>query len=93
MLKRLLAALLLLWPTAILACSVDADCKAGSTCLKASNASGICIEGIAPGNVTDQAATPDPNGTSGKSCTFDSDCGAGSRCIKDYATGVCMLGR
>jgi hypothetical protein len=92
--RRLLVALLLLWPTAVLACSVDADCKAGSTCLKASSsASGICIEGIGASNVTDQAAPPDPNGTNGRSCSFDSDCGAGSRCMKDYATGVCMLGR
>ena len=92
--------LFVLWPVAALACSRDADCKEGSTCLKTSGSvAGVCLEGISP---TTQVASgtrkapPDPNGTNGKSCAFDTDCELGSRCLKDYAgsgDGVCMVGR
>lgn len=93
--RTLILALAVLWPTAGFACNGDAECGAGSTCLKTSGSvAGICVEGIAPSNATDQGALPDPNGTNGKSCTFDTDCGIRSRCLRDYqySKGVCMVG-
>ena len=82
--RRVLVTLLVFWPIAGLACSGDSDCKPGSTCLKASGSiTGLCVEGISPGNQSDQEAPLDPNGTNGKACSFDTDCGTGSRCVKN----------
>jgi hypothetical protein len=93
--RMVIFALVVLWPVTSFACSSDKECNSGSTCFKASaSVPGICVEGIAPSNVTNQEAAPDPNGTNGKSCSFDTDCGVGSRCLKSYSTdGVCMVGR
>jgi len=98
-LKSLLIAILV-FPSALMACSFDTDCSPGSKCIKAPESIyGACEGGISPGNSNDrQPPIHDPldtSGTFGKTCSFITDCGIGSVCEKkgDSIKGVCTQGR
>ena len=92
---RILALLLLLSPQLAIGCSVDADCAAGSQCVKPyGQPDGICKGGPSHGN---QGYGNPANPAQAKSaaddrCSSDSECGPDSRCAKGrgQSTGVCV---
>lgn len=82
-----------IWGGAI-ACSFDADCSPGSSCVKNGGLYGVCVGGIEPGNSNDRtpvSAPLDTNHTYGNTCDFNTDCGPGSTCVKGSGiSGTCM---
>ena len=92
---KTLALTVLAFPVAVMACSFDTDCSAGSRCAKASGSIyGVCEGGVSPGNRNDRQpvrAPLDVNRTYGNTCSFNIDCGIGSVCMKQGGKieGVC----
>ncbi|MFA5983121.1 MAG: hypothetical protein WC782_03815 [Methylococcaceae bacterium] len=78
----------------VLACQVDADCSAGSRCIKTGGQlNGFCEGGRQPGNQNDKNPYRSPGDYSGKkgnACTLNIDCGIGGRCVKgNNIYGIC----
>ncbi len=97
-LRVLLIAILLpgLIPEQAVACSFDADCQAGSHCIRPSGA----IYGVCAGEFSRETNVPQPFYPPpdlemiGNRCTLDIDCGLTNRCLKSAKTddGVCIRG-
>jgi hypothetical protein len=78
------------------ACSFDADCQAGSHCIRPSGAIyGVCAGEFSRETIVPQPFYPPPDlEMIGNRCTLDIDCGLNNRCLKTAATndGVCVRG-
>jgi hypothetical protein len=78
------------------ACTFDADCQAGSHCIRPSGA----IYGVCAGEFSRETNVPQPFYPPpdlemiGNRCTLDIDCGLNNRCLKSAGTndGVCIRG-
>jgi hypothetical protein len=98
-LYKLVVALVICYPSLVLACWSNLDCELGSKCIKGQGQMyGICAGGSRPGNSNDQEpvhAPMDMNKTYGNTCSSDFDCGLGSMCLKErgHMDGVCVKRR